>query len=100
MKRQKGSILQRMMAMLLTAVLLVSMASDAVPMTVLANEEGGQQENMESSTPDEQQEIVEGNTADTMEDETKPEEGTKTPPAEETNPEERKPEDGTKQETL
>ncbi len=61
MKKRKGSLLQRMMAVLLSAVLVVSMAFNDVSMTVLA------QESTESLTPDEQQENAEENTADTVE---------------------------------
>ena len=42
MKERKGSLLQRVLAVLLAAVLVVGMASNAAPMTVLANEPGGQ----------------------------------------------------------
>ena len=81
MKRQKGSILQRMMAMLLTAALVVGMTSNAVPNTVLAQEDAA------SSVSDGWQESTEGNTEEPAEGNTKPEE--KAPaPAETTNPEE------------
>ena len=86
MKRQKGSILQRMMAMLLTAALVVGMTSNAVPNTVLAQEDAA------SSVSDGRQESTEGNTEEPAEGNTKPEE--KAPaPVETTNPE------GPKQET-
>lgn len=39
MKRQKRSMLQRMMAALLTALLVVSIAANAVPVAVLAQED-------------------------------------------------------------
>lgn len=68
MKTRKSGLLQRMMAVLLAAVLVVGMASDTAPMTVLA------QEDTASLTPDGQQEITEGNTDETLEGDTEPEE--------------------------
>ena len=68
MKTRKSGWLQRMMAVLLAAVLVVGMASDTAPMTVLA------QEDTASLTPDGQQEITEGNTDETLEGDTEPEE--------------------------
>ena len=41
MKKRKGSLLQRMMAVLLSAVLVTGMVSNAAPQTVLAKEESG-----------------------------------------------------------
>lgn len=40
MKKRKGGLWQRMMAVLLSAVLITGMVSNAVPMTVLAQEDG------------------------------------------------------------
>lgn len=40
MKKRKGGLWQRMMAVLLSAVLITGMLSNAVPMTVLAQEDG------------------------------------------------------------
>lgn len=57
MKKQKGSLLQRMLAVLLAAVLVVGMTSNAVPMTVLA------------------QGSVSENTSEPVEGETKPAQG-------------------------
>lgn len=97
MKKQKGSILQRMTAVLLAAVLVVGMAWDAAPNTVLAQEDAA------SSVSDGWQESTEGNTEEPAEGNTKPEE--KAPaPAETTNPEEPKletpkPDEPPKQET-
>lgn len=54
MKKRKRSLLQRMMAVLLSAVLVTGMVSNAVPMTVLAQESG--------ETP----EGVSGNSVDTV----------------------------------
>lgn len=83
MKKQKGSLLQRMTAVLLAAVLVVGMAWDAAPNTVLAQEDAA------SSVSDGRQESTEGNTEEPAEGNTKPEE--KAPaPAETTNPEEPK----------
>ena len=79
MKKRKGSLLQRMMAVLLAAVLVIGMVSNAAPVTVLAQE------------PDGQQESVSGNDAELTEEETEPAEGT--------NPEEPQPGDGTGRET-
>lgn len=45
MKKRKGRLLQRMMAVLLSAVLVAGMLSNAAPVTVLAQETDGQQEN-------------------------------------------------------
>ena len=41
MRKRKGNLLQRTMASLLSAVLITGMALDAVPLTVLAQENGG-----------------------------------------------------------
>ena len=68
MKIRKSGLLQRMMAVLLAAVLVVGVASDTAPMTVLA------QEDTASLTQDGQTEIAEGDTADTVEKDTEPEE--------------------------
>ena len=92
MKKRKGSLLQRMMAVLLSAVLVVSMAFNDVSMTVLA------QENTESLTPDGQQENAEENTVDTVEGDEETEEETEKKSVEETDPEEQEPEDEIKQE--
>ena len=51
MKRQKGSLLQRAMAMLLSAVLVVGMTANAVPMYVFAQENvEGQDEKADTVT--------------------------------------------------
>ncbi len=50
MRKRKNSLLQRMFAMLLAAVLITGMVSNAAPVSVLA------QEITASSTPDGQQE--------------------------------------------
>ena len=92
MKKRKGSLLQRMMAVLLSAVLVVSMASNDVSMTVLA------QENTESLTSDGQQENAEENTADTVEGDEEQEEETEKKSVVETDSEEQEPEDEIKQE--
>lgn len=92
MKKRKGSLLQRMMAVLLSAVLVVSMAFNDVSMTVLA------QENTESLTTDGQQENAEENTADTVEGDEETEEETEKKSVEETDPEEQEPENEIKQE--
>ena len=92
MKKRKGSLLQRMMAVLLSAVLVVSMAFNDVSMTVLA------QENTETLTPDGQQENAEENTADTVEGDEETEEETEKKSVEETDPEEQEPENEIKQE--
>ncbi len=44
MRKGRGSLLQRMLAVLLAAVLVFSMTSDAASVTALANEPGGQYE--------------------------------------------------------
>lgn len=41
MRKKKGNLLQRMAAMLLSAVLAAGMVLDAVPMTALAQGESG-----------------------------------------------------------
>ncbi len=41
MRKRKGNLLQRTMASLLSAVLITGMALDAVPLTVLAQENVG-----------------------------------------------------------
>lgn len=79
MKKRKSGFLQRMLAVLLAAVLVVSMASNDVSLTVLA------QEDTETLTPDGQQENTEENKVDTVEEDTEPEEEPETNPAEETN---------------
>ncbi|MCM1234732.1 MAG: sortase B protein-sorting domain-containing protein [Muribaculum sp.] len=56
MKKRKNSLLQRMMAVLLSAVLVMSMVSNVAPLTVLAEE------------PEEAQESVSGNTVEIVED--------------------------------
>ena len=90
MKKQKGSLLQRMMAVLLSVVLVVGMVSNAAPINVLA------------------QESVSENTPEPVEGETKPAQGEdsgeqKDPETaegeEETNPEGQEQEEGTEQET-
>lgn len=70
MKKRKGSLLQRMMAVLLAAVLVIGMVSNAAPVTVLAQE------------PDGQQESVSGNDVETPEGDIPPEEETETNPEE------------------
>ena len=67
---RKGKVLQRMMAALLSAVLITGMVSSAVPMTVLAQE------------PGEAQESVSGNSAETAEGDITPAEGTEQKPGE------------------
>ena len=85
MKTRKSGLLQRLTAVLLAAVLVVGMAWDAAPNTVLAQEDAA------SSVSDGRQESTEGNTEEPAEGNTKPEE--KAPaPAGTTNPEEPKPE--------
>lgn len=79
--------MQRMMAVLLSAVLVVGMVSNAAPMTVLAKEDTDSFEN----TGNEYQESVSGNEAETAEgdvtqDGATPEEGTEAEPAEESSP--------------
>ncbi len=70
MKKRKGSLLQRTMAVLLSAVLVAGMLSNAAPVTVLAQEPDGQQEN------------TGGNGTEPAAGDTKPEEKTETTPAE------------------
>lgn len=41
MSKKKGRLLQRMMALLLSAVLAAGMALDAIPLTALASENAG-----------------------------------------------------------
>lgn len=41
MRKRKGNLLQRIMASMLSAVLIAGMALDAVPLTVLAQENSG-----------------------------------------------------------
>ncbi len=67
---RKGKVLQRMIAALLSAVLITGMVSSAVPMTVLAQE------------PGEAQESVSGNSAETAEGDITSEDGTEQKPAE------------------
>lgn len=62
--KRKGGLLQRMTAVLLSAVLVAGMVSNAMPLTVLAQE------------PGEAQESVSGNSAETAEGDIVPEEGT------------------------
>lgn len=64
MKKRKGSLLQRMMAVLFSAVLATGMVSNAAPMTVLAQESIGGNAAEESGTQD----SVSGNEAATVED--------------------------------
>ena len=91
MKKRKGSILQRMMAVLLSAVLITGMAWDAAPASVLA------QESVSENTPTNgETEPVEG---ETEQEGTDSEEQETTEPAEETDPEGQKPDGGTEQET-
>ena len=66
---RKGKVLQRMIAALLSAVLITGMVSSAVPMTVLAQE------------PGEAQESVSGNSAETAEGDITSEDGTEQKPA-------------------
>lgn len=72
MNKRKGSILQRMMAVLLSAVLIFGMMSNEAPISVLA------------------QESVSENTPAPVEGETEQEEGKETDPAEEMNPDDQK----------
>lgn len=67
MIKRKGSLLNRMLAVLLVAVLVVSMASNAAPVTVLAQEIPGT--GMEEAT---EPESVSGNDAEPAEEETEP----------------------------
>lgn len=96
MRKRKNSLLQRMFAMLLAAVLITGMVSNAAPVSVLA------QEITASSTPDGQQESVGENRDETVEEDTEPKEETS---SEEQKPEEKpeqetpKPEEGTEEET-
>lgn len=89
MKKRKGSLLQRMMAVLLSAVLMTGMVWDVVPMTVFAQESV-------SRNAGETQESVSGNSAETVEGDIVPEEGTEA--AEGTEQETPHPDDGTGQE--
>ncbi len=41
MRKRKGNLLQRIMASMLSAVLIAGMVLDAVPLTVLAQENSG-----------------------------------------------------------
>ena len=68
MKKRKGSLLQRMLAVLLAAVLVTGMVSNAEPVSVLAQEE------MQESVSGNAVEIPEGDIA--PEEETEPAEGT------------------------
>ena len=70
MKRRKGSLLQRMMAVLLSAVLVAGMVWDAAPASVLAQENAGSPEEDEPRGGGEEAGVIE--------------EGTGTKPAEET----------------
>lgn len=93
MKKRRTNLMQKTIAVLLAAVLVVSMASNEAPMTVLADETDGQQEHVAETT------------AETVEDGTETEEGRETEPVKETNTEEsgqETPESGgeTEQETL
>ena len=72
MKKRKGSLLQRMFAVMLSAVLAAGMVWNAAPVTALAQEEGGQPQS------------VSGNGIGT------PEEGTETEPGEGTDSENQK----------
>lgn len=72
MKKRKGSLLQRMLAVLLAAVLVTGMVSNAEPVSVLAQEE--------------MQESVSGNAVEIPEGDIAPEEETE--PAERTEPDE------------
>lgn len=78
MKKRKGSLLQRMMAVLLSAVLVTGMAWDAAPASVSAQE--GTQESVSGNAV----EPVEGGTG---QEETDSSEQETTEPAEETEPE-------------
>lgn len=64
MKKRKSGFLQRLLAELLSAVLVVGMVSNAAPMTVLAQESIGGNAAEESGTQD----SVSGNEAATVED--------------------------------
>ena len=77
MKKRKGSLLQRMLAVLLAAVLVTGMVSNVAPASVLAQESGAQ--------------TVSGNDVELTEEETEP--------AGETNSEVQEPNAGTGQET-
>ena len=68
MKKRKGSLLQRMLAVLLAAVLVTGMVSNVAPASVLAQEE------MQESVSGNAVEILEGDIA--PEEETEPVEGT------------------------
>ena len=76
MKKGKSSLFQRMMAVLLSAVLVAGMLSNAAPVTVLAQETDGQQES------------AGGSGTETAAGDMKPEEKTETAPAEGTGSEE------------
>lgn len=91
MKKQKGSILQRMTAVLLAAVLVVGMAWDAAPISVLA------QESVSENTP----EPVEGETKPAQgEDSGEQKDPEKAEGEEETEQEPPKQDDGTGEETT
>lgn len=91
MKKQKGSILQRMTAVLLAAVLVVGMAWDAAPISVLA------QESVSENTP----EPVEGETKPAQgEDSGEQKDPEKAEGGEETEQEPPKQDDGTGEETT
>ena len=96
MRKRKNSLLQRMFAMLLAAVLITGMVSNAAPVSVLA------QEITASSTPDGQQESGGENRDETVDEDTEPKGETS---SEEQKPEEKpeqetpKPEEGTEEET-
>lgn len=83
MSRRKGIRIRRMAAVLLSAVLITGMLWDAVPVTVLAQETTGQQEDADGSGT----EPAAGDTKPEEKTETAPAEGTGSEGQEKTDPE-------------